>query len=264
MAPGVALRVLEWPRAGRPFLLVHGLASNALLWRGVATVLAAAGHRVVAVDLRSHGLSEAPPGGYTTAAAATDLAAVVAGLELVDPVLAGQSWGGNVVLSYAAAGHPLHAVAGLDGGWLHLADRFASWADCWTALAPPALDGLTAAAFADLLRRRHPSWAAEAIEATVANLRERPDRRLERRLALPHHESVLRSMYDNPPRLWYPHVAVPVLLLPAGDPGGPSAALVDEASRLLPRATVRWYAGADHDLHAQYPVEVAADLLALA
>jgi len=263
VAPGVALRVLEWPGAGRPFLLVHGLASNALLWRGVADVLASCGHRVVAVDLRSHGQSDTPPEGYATDAAAADLAALVAELELVDPVLAGQSWGGNVVLSYAAAGHPARAVGCVDGGWLHLADRFATWSECWAALAPPPLDGLTAATFAALLRRRHPSWPAAAIEATMANLRERPDGQLVRRLSLPHHESIVRSMYDDPPRRWYARVGVPVLLLPAGDPDGPSAALVDEAARLLSRARVRWYAGADHDVHAQYPAEVAADLLRL-
>lgn len=263
MAPAVALRVLEWPGAGRPFLLVHGLASNALLWRGVAAQLAAAGHRLVAVDLRSHGQSDAPPDGYTTAAAVADLAALVAELGLVDPVLAGQSWGGNVVLSYAASGHPASAVAGVDGGWLHLADRFTSWAECWAALAPPPLNGLSAASFAVMLQRRHPSWSADAVEATVANLRALPSGQLERRLPLPHHESILRSMYDEPPRRWYPRIGIPVLLLPAGDPGGPAAALVDEAARLLPRATVRWYAGADHDVHAQCPAEVAADLLTL-
>jgi hypothetical protein len=32
----------------------------------------------------------------------------------------------------------------------------------------------------------------------------------------------------------------------------------------MPRATIREYEGADHDLHAQYPRRVAADLIALA
>src|SRR5215468_3851938 len=41
--PGTALHVRRWPAAGRPFLLVHGLASNARLWDGVAAVLAARG-----------------------------------------------------------------------------------------------------------------------------------------------------------------------------------------------------------------------------
>jgi len=33
---------------------------------------------------------------------------------------------------------------------------------------------------------------------------------------------------------------------------------------LLPDATASWYVGADHDLHAQHPRRLAADLVALA
>src|SRR5512142_360957 len=72
VAPEVGLHVREWSPAqpvGRPFLLVHGLSSNARLWDQVARVLVAAGHPVCAVDLRSHGESDAPPGGYDTATA---------------------------------------------------------------------------------------------------------------------------------------------------------------------------------------------------
>lgn len=258
------LRILDWPGARRPFVLVPGLASNALLWGEVGDRLAAAGHRVVAVDLLGHGHSDPPVGHYSTAAAVADLAALIAELGLAGPVLAGQSWGGNVVLSYAA-GHPgVHAVACIDGGWIHLADRFATFAACWKVLAPPDLDGMTAVAFGTLLRRSHPDWSARAITATVANLRTGPDGVLERRLPLAQHESILRSMYDEPPRQWYPHVEVPVLLVPAGDPEGPSAALVAEARDALPQAKVSWYVGADHDVHAQHPIDIAADLLALA
>src|SRR6266540_576228 len=60
----------------RPFVLVHGLSSNARLWDGVAGRLAAHGHPVYAVDLRSHGESDRPAEGYDTATAAADLDAV--------------------------------------------------------------------------------------------------------------------------------------------------------------------------------------------
>ena len=36
------------------------------------------------------------------------------------------------------------------------------------------------------------------------------------------------------------------------------------ALRSIPSAEVRWYAGADHDLHAQQPSRVAGDLLEFA
>ena len=66
VADGVRLHVRHWPGEPdrTPFLLVHGLSSNARLWDGVATRLAAAGYPAYAVDLRSHGESERPPDGY--------------------------------------------------------------------------------------------------------------------------------------------------------------------------------------------------------
>ena len=74
--PRLALRRADG--AGRPFLLVHGLSSNARLWDGPAAHLAAAGHQVVAVDQRGHGRSEQVADGYTTAQCAADLAALCA------------------------------------------------------------------------------------------------------------------------------------------------------------------------------------------
>src|SRR5947207_2594292 len=84
VADGVRLHVRHWPGEPdrTPFLLVHGLSSNARLWDGVATRLAAAGYPAYAVDLRSHGESERPPDGYDTATAAADVAAVADTLDL--------------------------------------------------------------------------------------------------------------------------------------------------------------------------------------
>ncbi len=49
VAPGVELRALAsgLDRTARPFVLVHGLASNARMWDGVAAELVAAGHPAV-------------------------------------------------------------------------------------------------------------------------------------------------------------------------------------------------------------------------
>src|SRR2546423_11907762 len=112
VAQGVYLHVRRWPGEKRPFLLVHGLSSNARLWDGVAAELAAAGHPVHAVDLRSHGDSDAPPDGYDTATAAADLAA----LGLTGAVAAGQSWGGSVVVALAAKYPEVVAALALVGG----------------------------------------------------------------------------------------------------------------------------------------------------
>jgi pimeloyl-ACP methyl ester carboxylesterase len=265
VAQGVFLHVRRWPGEKRPFLLVHGLSSNARLWDGVATELAAAGHPVHAIDLRSHGHSDAPPDGYDTATAADDLAA----LGVTGAVAAGQSWGGSVVVTLAAK-HPevVAALALVDGGWYDPANEFPSWEAAEEALRPPKIDGLPAEELRGYLRRGHPDWSAEAIDATLANMRVWPDGTISRRLPVDKHMRIVRSMWEDPPNRYYSSVTVPVLLMPAL-PGDPEKAVarrsrVRLAASALPNATIREYPDSDHDLHAQRPREVAADLLALA
>jgi pimeloyl-ACP methyl ester carboxylesterase len=272
--PALAVREFEGSRpGGRPFLLVHGLASNARLWDGVGGHLAAAGHRVVAVDLRGHGLSEEPPAGYDTDTNADDLAALAEVAALDAPVVAGQSWGGNVVLSLAAR-HPgvAAAVACVDGGWLRPSDSFATFEECWAVLAPPVFDGVRYEQVERGITTAHPDWPAGAVAATLANLVEVPGGGVRAHLSRDHHKAILRSLFDGDPAAWYPRIDVPVLLVPAVGPDpvpgeGPRAAAsragVREALAALPRGDARWYAGADHDLHAQHPARLAADLLAL-
>ncbi len=268
---GVTLHVRQWAAdpARRPFLLVHGLSSNACLWAAVATALAAAGHPVVAVDLRSHGESDAPDEGYDTATAAADVAAVAERLDIGDAIVVGQSWGGNVVVEVAAH-HPgvAAALALIDGGWMDPAARFPTWEACEAALRPPDIDGTKAAAMRAYISAAHPLWGDWAIDATLANLAVHADGTVTRRLTIPHHMQIVRSMWEDPPRLHYDAVSVPVLLVPAisTDPlrAATSRAYLAIAADALGNATIREYPGADHDIHAQHPTQLAADLLALA
>jgi pimeloyl-ACP methyl ester carboxylesterase len=263
----------------RPFLLVHGLASNARLWDGVGRRLAATGHQAVAVDQRGHGRSEVPDSGYDTDTCADDLAAVIDLLGWTGPrapVVAGQSWGGNVVLSLAAR-HP-GSVAGVccvDGGWIRLADRFPDAEACWQALAPPSFDGLRYDDLAERIRQANPHWPEEGLAGTLANLVRTADGGVRARLSREHHRSIVDSLYRGDPRRWYPAIEVPVLLCPAtaaAPDARPDAdqraaitrAAVLEALAALPDGGVRWYPGAHHDIHAEQPDPVAADLLDLA
>ena len=90
----------------RPFVLVHGLASNALLWKPVAEMLAAAGHAVVAVDLRGHGRSEQASTGYDTQTCGADVNALIDDARWNEkPVICGQSWGAHVALARSGGRH---------------------------------------------------------------------------------------------------------------------------------------------------------------
>lgn len=264
---GVDLRVLRWDGRLPGFVLVHGLASNALLWQGVSEILAGngAGHAVTAIDLRGHGESAVPESGYDTATAAADVAEVISSLRLDRPIVAGQSWGGDVVVELAAA-HPdlVAALALIDGGWIRLRDTFTGWAQVLAALTPPDLSGRSWSGISAMMQAAHPDWADWAIAATLANLRELPDGRVRARLARDHHLSILASMWDQAVTDRFSAVRVPVLLAPAGRRAGPNAAAVELAAAALAGSEVRWYEGADHDVHAQHPGWVAADLLSLA
>lgn len=280
--PRLAARVWEPVAggAGRPFLLVHGLASNARLWDGVARRLAAAGHLAVAVDQRGHGRSDEPADGYDTDTCADDLAAVIRLLGWSGgraPVVAGQSWGGNVVLSLAAR-HPgaAAAVCCVDGGWIRLADRFTDEEDCWRVLAPPVFDGMRYDDLAERIRASYPHWPAEGVDGTLANLVRTAGGGVRARLGREHHRSIVDSLFRGDPRRWYPAIGVPVLLCPAtaeqvdavtgadDERAALTRAAVREALAALPDGRVRWYPGAHHDIHAEQPAALAADLLALA
>ncbi len=266
--PTLALR-----RAGgsrRPFLLLHGLASNARMWDGVTRRLAGAGHEVAAVDLRGHGVSEVTEDGYDTATAAGDVTALISVLGWTaerSPILAGQSWGGHVVLEVAAAEAGVAGVALIDGGWVRLPGRFPNFAAAWEALAPPVFSGVSPGVLAAQVATWTSGWPPEGVAGALANFAELPDGTVRARLSLDHHRAIVASLWDTDPRLHYPRVAVPALLLVA-DGDGPDPARkraeVAEALAGLPDAEARWYAGAHHDLHAAQPQRCAADLLALA
>jgi len=111
-----------------PLLLIHGLAQTAWSWAPVARRLRGL-TRVLAMDLRGHGLSDSPRSGYDLESLAYDALTV----------LVGNGWGRDAAGPPAAvAGHGLGAMVGatmaaiqpdsigalalVDGGWEELAE----------------------------------------------------------------------------------------------------------------------------------------------
>jgi pimeloyl-ACP methyl ester carboxylesterase len=86
---------------GSPIVLVHGFACDHRFFARQIEGLSSR-HRVIAVDLRGHGISDAPQIDYTMQAFAADLAWLCGELELSRPVIVGHSMGGNVALEFAA------------------------------------------------------------------------------------------------------------------------------------------------------------------
>jgi pimeloyl-ACP methyl ester carboxylesterase len=270
VAPGVALHAerRDGDPAAMPFVLVHGLASNLRLWDGVAEDLHARGHTVVAVDQRGHGRSDTPESSHGLDPAVGDLLALIEALGLSRPVVAGQSWGGNVVLELGWR-HPA-AVRGIicvDGGIIELADWFPSWEACVAALTPPRLDHLTPAELEARMRAWSPELPDRAIAAALACFRVREDGRVEPRLARDRHLEIVRSLWEHRPSTRYATLETPTMLVLA-DTGDEARTAAKRRAEAQARAATRrfrshWFSPAHHDVHSQYPDRVA-DLFATA
>lgn len=101
---GVKLHVRERGVASGPaILLIHGWSQTHLCWTKQIESSLCDAFRIVAMDIRGHGQSEAPSGqeNYTTGELwADDVAAVIAALGLSQPVLVGWSYGGLIIGDY--------------------------------------------------------------------------------------------------------------------------------------------------------------------
>jgi pimeloyl-ACP methyl ester carboxylesterase len=99
---GVQLHVVEAGNPkGRPILFIHGISQCWLSWDRQLSSDLADDYRLVAMDMRGHGLSDKPHEGYAEAKLwADDVKAVIDTLKLSKPVLCGWSYGTLVLLDY--------------------------------------------------------------------------------------------------------------------------------------------------------------------
>jgi non-heme chloroperoxidase len=114
---GLRLHVREWGREdGPPVLFLHGWSQSHLCWDKQYESPLREEFRIVACDLRGHGMSEAPtaPEPYTDATLwADDVAAIIEQLRLDRPVLVGWSYGAFVICDYVRA-HGQERIGAID------------------------------------------------------------------------------------------------------------------------------------------------------
>ena len=97
---GLRVRLWEWPGAGRPVVLLHGLLGSPAYLEPLARVLQAR-HRVLAIELPGHGGSDRlRPFGFEAAADLLADAAEAAGVKR--PLVLGHSMGAALAVAWAA------------------------------------------------------------------------------------------------------------------------------------------------------------------
>jgi pimeloyl-ACP methyl ester carboxylesterase len=281
--PGDRIHFLDWhgPAAdtARPGVLaVHGLSQTAWQWAPVARRLGGphGAARFVAMDLRGHGLSDAPTddGAYDLATLAEDTVAVAEGAGLADGrssvVLAGHGFGAVVAAVAALAlGDRCAGLVLVDGGWESVeaasgmdADEFLRELD-----EPPAVMRSMTAFLADRAGFDPASCDADQERAARATVVETRAGRLVP-TTRPHVlEACVRTMFAYDPLATLPTVPVPVTALVAADDSertrGRALAAASAAREAAGRGPIGvvMFGHDGHNLMRYRPREVAAALL---
>jgi pimeloyl-ACP methyl ester carboxylesterase len=227
--PGDQIHFLDWggpaDDAGHDgLLLIHGLSATSWTWAPIARRLRASRH-VVAMDLRGHGLSDAPTEGYDGATLAEDVRAVGEGSRLLeDPgarvVLAGHGFGA-IVAAWAAEtlGDACAGLVLVDGGWESLeaatgieVDEFLRGID-----EPPEVMRSMTAFLADRAAFDPATWDADQERAARSTVVETHAGRVVP-ATRPHAlEGSVRAMFTYDPLETIPAIEAPVVAVLAGD-----------------------------------------------
>ena len=268
-------------------LLIHGLARSAWSWTPVARRLRS-GARVVAMDLRGHGLSDAPTDGYDPDQLAEDAIAVAEGAGLLTVAEGAHAPGARVARPFVVAGLGYGAVvaawaanalgercAGLvlvDGGWTDLSAETAMPPDEWLAAIaePPEVLRSMVAWLADREAFDAATWSPDQERAARAEVIETAAGRV--KLAIHRHAlaASVGALWTYEPAAVLPAVEAEVVALVArdDDAGRHVAALraVAATRAAAGRSPIRvvGFPGLGHDLPRHVPDVVAAAIRASA
>jgi pimeloyl-ACP methyl ester carboxylesterase len=270
---GLRFHYLNWRGEGRPLVLLHGLASNARIWDFVAPRLAGS-FRVLALDQRSHGLTDPADDGFGFDQITRDLHAFLEALHLERPLLVGHSWGASTVLNYAALRPAAPAgIVMVDGGVFEMnSEPGMTWEKAEQMLRPPELDGMPVAEFRARMRNWLPAGLdVEAVAPIIlANFRIDEAARLYRRLPIPKHMQIARAIYDKKTFDLFARVRCPILLCPAEETprderGAAFLAFKRDglvrAERANPHIRTVVFRDTIHDVPLQRPAELAQTIM---
>ena len=275
---GPRLHFLDWggPDDGPGVLLVPGLLSPAWSWASVARRLGRV-RRTAVMDLRGHGLSDAPPDGYDLATLADDATMVVeaSGVAGGDGrvVLAGHGFGACVAAAAAARlGDRCAGLVLVDGGIERLAETTGIDADelLRSLDEPPEVLRSMDAWLADRRGFDQGSWDADQERAARDAVVETAAGHVVRAVRPFVVAALGPTMLDYDPAAVLAGVAAPVVALVAMASGDPAPRLAELRRAAAARVAaggqpvgVLGFAGAAHNLPRYRPAEVAAAILGI-
>lgn len=243
---GTNIHVREWGVPdGPPVLFIHGWSQSHLAWKHQYESELATELRLVAMDLRGHGMSDAPLNAdyYTDGQRwADDVAAVIEQLNLRAPVLVGWSYGGLVAGDYLRV-HGQTGIAGVNyvGGTVTLKESAFG-----TLIGPGFLDHVEGATQPDL-------------PTNIQTMREFLRGSTAKPIARDDFETVLAFNIIVPPEVRagmiareidsddvLKSLAVPVLVTHGRDDQLILPAMGEHVLEVCPTATASWYEGTGH------------------
>ena len=239
---GLRLAVDDVGSGEPPLLFVHPWSGDHTFFEPQVAYFSRR-HRVVSVDLRGHGASDAPLGDYSMETFAGDLAWIVRTLDLDRPVVVGHSKGGVIALALGAL-HPesVRALVLLDAPLLPSAPLLAA--------VPGLQQGMESPAYREVTRQ---------FQGQFVGFAEEPARResiLDVLVSGPQHvkASSLRQVFESDHAAWAAAYKSPVLYVGSG--GG--FADLERLVKLCPQLQVSETSGSGHFHQLEVPDQVNA------
>jgi pimeloyl-ACP methyl ester carboxylesterase len=241
---GTRLHVVEAGNPlGPPIVFIHGFSQCWRAWSRQLDSDLAADHRLVAMDMRGHGLSDKPTEAYADSKLwADDVHAVIQDLKLNQPILCGWSYGSLVFLDYVrhygdGAVGGLHFVGGISK--LGSEEALAVLTPEFLALVPgllspdtgvstPALEALARLCFVQPLAQQELAAMLEDSVAVPSYVR----------------QSLFARSSDNDDLL--PMIRKPVLITHGADEAIVRGSIVGQHSTRIPHAEVHLMPGTGH------------------
>jgi pimeloyl-ACP methyl ester carboxylesterase len=128
-------------------------------------------------------------------------------------------------------------------------------------MSPPAIAGMQYEKLRSYIRAAHLDWSEEAIDGQMHNMERMSDNTIRPHLTFERHVKVLRGLWEHLPSTLWSDIKVPVMFTPASRTEDAHTktkrAQIQFALDNLSHGRVEWFTPADHDLHAQFPLQFA-------